>query len=261
MRSYGAFIGVAVSSMALASPAWAAFQDNLESSTPGSPPATATTATQSAQPGDWYIYGGTSPDNTEVTDAASPGAGEGSNYLHVNRPVGGTATIAAAFESWEAPQSGGIVTAQWQMYLPSTDNSAIAGIWLTSSLNNDNNQGLGTASPVLFVFNNGTVRYSINGFSTNEFLAAPVAQLDTWQDWTLTTDLTTQQATLTIDGVTSDPFGFNNDVNAANALVFFGPSEGSGFFVDNLQINVPEPVSLALATLGASVLLVRRQQR
>lgn len=240
--------------------AWGAFQDDFEASTPGGLPATATAGTMSAQPGEWFLYGSNTAGAVTVSDSPTPGAGEGSHYLSLERPSGGGEAIAAAFEPWNAPQVGGTVTAKWLMYLPTrTDIDYQAGIWLTGSLDNDHNNGLATASPVLFVTVDGQVRYSLNNFGTNAFLSAPVAQPDTWQEWTLVVDLDNQQATLDIDGTTSAPFGFNNDVNAANGLVFYGAQETDLYYVDDVRVNVPEPGSLGLASLGLGLLALRRR--
>jgi hypothetical protein len=253
------FASAAGACVLAAAPAFGAFSDNFESSTPGSLPATTTSTSFSAQPGDWFVYAGSDTSQTLVTDAVTPGAAEGSNYFQITRPDGGNMAIAAAFEAWDTPQVGGTVTANWQMRVPTQGAGFPALIYLTSSLDNDNNSGLNTSSAALRISNSGQIEVITGNTSTFTPLVVPTYVVDTWQNWVLTADLTAQTATLAIDGVQSSSFGFNTSVNSANGLAFLGGGSDATVFVDDVQI-VPEPSSMLLAGAGVGLIALRRRR-
>lgn len=242
---------VACGSILLASPAWAAFEDDLESSTVGGAPAGTQTNPAAVQPDTWFAYSGYA--NGSVTDAATPGAPQGSQYFQLTRS-GADVAYGAVFGT----QTGGTVNASWLMYVP-TGSSTL--VYLTENTDNADGVGfgLGTTSALLTIdAGNGALRYYSNNFTPSDNLSAPSVTFDVWQQWTLTADLDNQQAVITIDGVSSSPFAFNTDTDSAKALAF-KPADGATIYIDNVVI--PEPATFGLLAAGIAACGMRRGRR
>lgn len=246
----------------------ASFYDNFESSTATAhswqeqfdgaqpscdcDPLTAHGVTFSAQPGDWFVFNKNQVPHiaAQVTSNLTPGAPEGNNYLRIHH---GTVYpfdigMAASFEPWDAPQTAGIITATWKMYIPSGEE---AGVWMTGKLDNDNSFGQFAATPLFFVNSNGDVRYYENFKLFNAVLDFDAVQADVWQDWKVVTNLDTGSAHLEVDGTVSPSFGFNDtfsDPIGANGLVFLGENElGSEFYIDDVRVESQTPLASAYA--------------
>ena len=234
-----------------------------------SDPATTTGVVDSTQTGDWFAYRkSAAPDiDVQVTNNATPGAAQGSNYLRLRRSDQNVdIAMGFAFRPWDNPVTGGVVTASWKMYIPllPPNIGAAAGMWFTSAANNNNNFGLNAASPVLFSFNPLSnpdhLRYSENSFANNIYLSSPKITTGVWQDWVLTTDLNAGQTTISINGVASGSFPHNTPTNQASLLVFQGAQGGAEYYVDDLRISyVPEPATFGIMAFGAALMALRRR--
>lgn len=234
-----------------------------------SDPATTTGIVDSTQTGDWFAYRKSqAPDiDVQVTNNATPGAAQGSNYLRLRRSTQDVdIAMGFAFRPWNNPVTGGVLTASWKMYIPllPPNVGAAAGMWFTTAANNNNNIGLNAASPVLFSFNPLSnpehLRYSENNFANNVYLSSPTITAGVWQDWVLTTDLDAGQSTISINGVASASFPHNTPANQASLLVFQGAQGGAEYYVDDLTISyIPEPTAIGLAVVGAMIAVFRRR--
>jgi hypothetical protein len=226
-------------------------------------PANTTGVSFSALAGQWFHFAKSAvpAHNIQVTNFNPPVAASGSNYLRLHRAPGtDSANIAAAFTDWNAGLTSGTVIIEWDTYIPAGQDAFVGGFYVTQFLDNDHSGGTTGSLATLFFRGDGSIRQSFGAFSNNPDLPGLIAQTGVWQHWTLTNNLTTQQYTLAIDGVTSASFGYNFPFvtgGGAKGLVFNG-QEGKEFYVDNVKVTIPEPASLAL--LAAGGLVIRRRK-
>lgn len=226
-------------------------------------PANTTGVSFSAVAGQWFHFAKSAvpPANIQVTNFNPPVAASGNNYLRLHRgPSTDSANIAAAFTDWNAGMTSGAVIIDWDMYIPAGQDAFVGGFYVTQFLDNDHSGGTTGSLATLFFRADGSIRQSFGAFTNNPDLPGLSAALGTWQHWTLTNDLTAQTYTLAIDGVTSAAFGYNFPYvpnGGAKGLVFNG-QEGKEYYIDNVQVTIPEPASMAL--LATAGLLVGRRR-
>jgi len=243
---------------------WQAQQDNASLRT-DSDPANTVGVAFTALAGQWFHRNkaGTPIHDIQVTNLAPPGgAGGSSNYLRIHRGGGADTGIDAAFQDWNAGLNSGVVTMEWDMFIPTGQTGFVGGFYVTQYLDNDHSNGTSGSLATFFFRADGSIRQSFGGFNNNPDLPGVAATPGQWQHYVLVNDLTAQTYTLSIDGTTSAAFGYNFPlIPGAGARGFtFNGQEGKEYYVDNVSIVIPEPASLGLLAVTSLFVAARRRR-
>ena len=281
-RKWQAAAVVLACSTVLCSAAQAAvvFSDTFEDDTVNMDPNnTKGTSDDIVLQGDWFHYNRANvpAGDINVTNASSPGAPAGSNYLRVSRTTGADAGIAAAITHESTPFTNGTITTSYNLYVPNLfatvgNMGILVGV---SNLSNDSSAaGLLGGGPTVVLRddsgdNMGHFRYFSNNFGTATDLSVPRLIEDEWRTVTMVMNLIDGDAnenTFTLDysGDEAGPTGplpFNTSVGAISGIGF-NAQPGGTYYIDNLVVDyqpIPEPTALAALGLGALGLLGRRR--
>lgn len=229
--------------------------------------------------GDWFHYNQVNVPSGDinVTNAASPGAATGSNYLRVSRTTGSDTGIAAAITHEDTPYTDGTITVSYNLYVPNLGASVgnmgvLVGV---SALHNNAGAGLLGGGPTVVLRDDsgdalGHFRVFSNDFGTVTDLAQPRLMENEWRTVTMVMNLIDGDAnenTFTFDYSGDDvgpsgPLPFNTSTGAISGIGF-NAQQGGSYFIDDLVVDyqpVPEPTGLAALGLGATALLGRRRR-
>ncbi|HOW73507.1 MAG TPA: hypothetical protein PKY77_23140 [Phycisphaerae bacterium] len=235
------------------------FTDAFEGLTPG-----ATNPDNGIAPGYWNTIenqdldgpGNSSKYDVEVTNAASPGAAQGSQYLRFHKPIGEYTIAVANFAS--VPQ-GGQIQADLTLYVDSAGGTQTGGDGTHVQLDftSSPNGGFGPSRTFLgFAFPGGDLAAIVDNTGWQPGQLAVVAYNGNWinvksgganmfipaDQWlTVHLDYTVGTSyTVTVNGVTSDPVGqLSSHAGTVTGLEMrsnVGNRE-SLFYVDALSVN------------------------
>jgi hypothetical protein len=272
---------VAVAAIGLAAPiATAQFADNFESAPSPSPlswaaqqadpnlrtdsdPANTVNVSFAALAGQWFHRNksGTPIHDIQVTNFNPPPAAGGSNYLRIHRGAGADTGIDAAFRDWNAGLTSGVVTVEFDLFIPTGQDGFVGGLYMTQFLDNDHANGTTGSLATLFFRADGTIRQSFGGFGNNPDFPGGAFNVGSWNHVVLVSNLSAQMYTLALNGgPASAEFAFNFPfVPGGGAKGFtFNGQEGKEYYVDNVSIAIPEPASLGILALAAVAALRRR---
>ncbi len=213
------------------------FDHNFEADTVGAyPPAPLWDAiTPPLDPGDVLM----------VTDSATPGAYEGSNYLQLTRYS--KALVAAVFDS----QTSGVVSMTAAIYV--ADDPSITGSFSEYGSIAFYNAESSTFGPgIIFDPNNGSIKAGA-GWATTGVSFIP----DAWNEVQIDYIPNATTMTLTVNGVSSVE-NIATAVSSVGSIRFgTGPSgSGATMYVD----AVPEPTTMLLLGFGGVATMYRRRK-
>ncbi|BBO33619.1 hypothetical protein [Lacipirellula parvula] len=217
----------------------AVFKDNYEDGDAGA-------AFGPAQLGNWeFTFIGSS--RVSVTDAAIPGAFEGTNYGHLVRQIGNQQSAAYARLGTDLAD-GAHVKATWMLYVPAghpdygfnggfADNTENRGVALATS-----------ASGNVLLLNKG-ISWDDTGLDFS---------FDTWQKWEQDWVVGSNSMTITVGGNTATVNDFDSGGGAITQF-YFSTVPGSSYFVDAAQAAaVPGDYNADLKVDGVDFLLWQR---
>ena len=185
-------------------------------------------------PGSWAVT------NALVWDAVAPGPSEGTKYLQVARPTGGSASAQANF----ATQSvGSVVHMETMLNIGETSTAAGSAA----------GQILGGAWPINIVAGLNGCGHSVLAYSVSGWIDTGLSyEVDTWQKWQIDWTVGDSTFALAVDEATAPSVAVDTSGGYVTLSSFwFGSGEGSTIYID----AVPEPSAFVSLTLGLFGLL------